>query len=212
MLSDWNFWCTIVTSIAAVLALCLTAHQMVLSNKQQLFERRLKTYMLASGLIALCKENYMWLSCKREDTPDFANDLIFVYFTNNSYMESQAEAIKHPLEQPFHKDFLRKREELRSTAMEIQLIFKGKSALLYSNFVSAYEAALLAMYQYQIIINHMNEENEKHPMTIEELQKIVPEKQHRAELYAALDKLKEAYDAVVQNKTEKQMKKQLMLI
>lgn len=211
MLSDWNFWCTIVTSIAAVLALCLAAHQIVLSNKQQLFERRLKTYMLASGLIALCKENYMWLSCKREDTPDFANDLIFVYFTNNSYMESQAEAIKHPLEQPFHKDFLRKREELRSTAMEIQLIFKGKSALAYSNFVTAYEAALLAMYQYQIIINHMNEGNEKRPMTIEELQKIVPEKQHRAELYAALDKLKEAYDAVVQNKIEKQMKKQLML-
>ena len=96
--------------------------------------------------------------------------------------------------------------------MEIQLIFKGKSSLAYSNFVSAYEAALFAMYQYQIIINHMNEENEKHPMAIEKLQKIVSEKQHRAELYAALDKLKEAYDAVVQDKIEKQMKKQLMLI
>lgn len=168
--------------------------------------------MLTSELIALCKENYMWLSCKRENALQFSNNFIFTCLTNNSYMENQAEAIEHPLEQPFHKNFLRKREELRSMAMEIQLIFKGKSALVYSDFVSAYEAVLFAMYQYQIIINHLKEENDMHPTTIEELQKLVSEKQQRAELYAALDKLKEIYDTVVQDKVEKQMKKQLMLI
>ncbi len=207
MLRDWNFWCTVMTSVAAVIAICVSVHQIRLSNKQQLFDRRLKAYMLANGLISLCKENYMWLSAKRENTPQFANDYVFIWLTNNTYMESQADAIEHPLEQPFHKEFLRKREELRNTAMEIELIFKGKAALAYSNFLRTYEAALAVMYQYQIIIDKMRKENEKHPMTIEG-----SEEKYRDNLYDALAKLRKAYDAVTQDQVEKQMKKQLKLI
>ena len=146
MLKDWNFWCSILTALTAVLALGLSVHQIKLSNKQHLFDRRLKAYMLSNGLISLCKENYMWLSAKRENIPQFANDYVFIWLTNNTYMESQADAIEHPLEQPFHKEFLRKREELRNTAMEIELIFKGEAALAYSDFLRTYEAALAVMY------------------------------------------------------------------
>ena len=94
----------------------------------------------------------MWLSPKREEMPQFANDYIFIWLTNNTYMDKQADAIEHPLEQPFHKEFLRKREEIRITAAEIELIFKGEAALAYSNFLRNYEAALAVMYEYQIII------------------------------------------------------------
>ena len=56
MLRDWNFWCTVMTSVAAFVAIYLSVRQMQLSNKQQLFDRRLKAYMLANGIISLCKK------------------------------------------------------------------------------------------------------------------------------------------------------------
>ena len=96
MLRDWNFWCTVMTSVAAVVAIGVSVHQIRLSNKQQLFERRLKAYMMANSIISLCKENYVFLSEKRKAEPQFANDLVFVWLTNNTYMEGQAEAIEHP--------------------------------------------------------------------------------------------------------------------
>lgn len=212
MLKDWNFWCSILTALSAVLALVLSIHQIRLSNKQHLFDRRLKAYMLANGLISLCKDNYIWLSAKRENTLQFVNAYVFIWLTNNAYMESQADAIEHPLEQPFHTEFLRKREELRNAAMEIELIFKGEVALKYSDFLRTYEATLAVMYQYQIIIDKMRKENEKHPMNIEELEKMFSEKKYRDNLYDTLEKLRKVYDAVAQDQVEKQMKKQLKLI
>ena len=212
MLKDWNFWCSVITALTATLALVLSVRQIRLSNKQQLFDRRLKVYMLANSLISLCKDNYIWLSPKREQIPQFANDYIFIWLTNNTYMENQVDAIEHPLEQPFHKEFLRKREELRITAAEIDLIFKGKVALAYSNFLKSYEAALAAMYEYQIIVAEMQKENEKHPMTIEEAGKMFSEEKYRDSLYDAMDNLRKAYDAVAEEKVKKQIKKQFKLV
>lgn len=212
MLKDWNFWCTVMTSVAAFIAIYLSVYQMKLSNKQQLFDRRLKAYMLVNGIISLCKENYMWLSEKREAEPQLANDFVFMCFTNNTYMESQAKAIQQPLEQAFHNEFLKKREELRSMAMEFELIFKGDIALKYSNFLRDYEKTLAVMYQYQIIIKKINEENSKHPRSLKELSQLFSEKKYRDNLYEALDKLRESYDAVAQEKVEKKLRKQITLI
>lgn len=212
MLRDWNFWCTVMTSVAAVVAIGVSVHQIRLSNKQQLFERRLKAYMMANSIISLCKENYVFLSEKRKAEPRFANDLVFVWLTNNTYMEGQAEAIEHPLEQPFHKELLKKREELRNMAMEFEFIFKGNVASLYGNFLRDYENALAVMYQYEIIIRKMKEENGKRPNTSEVLSKMFSEEEYRDRLYDALGKLKASYDAVSQEKNDKQLRKQLTLI
>lgn len=212
MLRDWNFWCTVMTSVAAVVAIGVSVHQIRLSNKQQLFERRLKAYMMANSIISLCKENYVFLSEKRKAEPQFANDLVFVWLTNNTYMEGQAEAIEHPLEQPFRKELLKKREELRNMAMEFEFIFKGNVASLYGNFLRDYENALAVMYQYEIIIRKMKEENEKYPHTSEVLSKMFSEEEYRDRLYDALGKLKVSYDTVSQEKNDKQLRKQLALI
>lgn len=212
MLKDWSFWCSVITALASILALGLSIHQTMLSNKQHLFDRRLKVYILANGLMSLCKEHYGLLSAKREIYPQFANDYDFIWLTNNSYMESQAEAIEHPTEEAFHKEFLRKLEELRNMAMEFELIFKGEAASQYANFLSSYAEALMSMYRYQIVINNMKKENEEHPMTIEESESLFHEKEYREERYNALDRLREAYDAVAEDKIQKQMRKQLALM
>lgn len=211
MLLDWNFWLSLITASVAVIALLQTAHQTKVGNKQHLFDRRLKAYMLAKGLVNLCKENYTQLQSKEDDNPLFANDLIFVWLTNNTYMEQQAGAIKHPLEQPYHVEFLKKCEELKELAEELQLYFNGKAAMQYSDFVSAYRNTLFSMYQYQITLCNMQEANKDHTMTLNEVQKCIDEPTHRKELYAALDNLKIAYDMLISENVEKKLRKQLTL-
>lgn len=132
MWRDWNFWLALVTAVTAVVALVLNSYQIRLSNKQHLFDRRLNDYMVAAGLVSLYKDNRALLMRKREDEPQFAIDQEFLWLTNNSYMESQIEAISHPLTQPYHKNFLKKREDLRALSTEIGLIFDGKPICIVS--------------------------------------------------------------------------------
>lgn len=184
---------------------------MRLSNKQSLFDRRLKAYMLVQGLIGLCKEYLDAILKERTFKPVYSIDSIFAEMTNNSYMESQADAIKYPLQAPYHQNFLRKCEELRSLAMEFEFIFKGPEVSSYSNFIRAYENTLAAMYRYKIVIDRMEEKNKKRPMAEETLILMYKEEPMRQNLYDALDELKTAYDAVMQSKVEGKIKKQIDL-
>lgn len=68
------------------------------------------------------------------------------------------------------------------------------------------------MYKYQIIIKKINEENSKHPRSLEELSQQFSEKKCRDNLYEALDKLRESYDAVACEKVEKKLRKQIALV
>lgn len=207
---DWNFWLSIVTAFVAVCALFQTTKQTRLSNKQHLFDRRIKAFTIVDGIYKLCRENYQYLSHPQQDT-NYANDLNFIWLTNNSFMEEQANAIKHPLENPYKRDFLIKREELRNLATEMQLIFKGKPAAKYSVFIAKYENVLFKMYQYQIVLKHIEEENAKHPMEHEKLQAMFSEPTHRKELNDALEQLKEAYDAI-DDSTQAMIRRQIKLI
>lgn len=211
MLKDWNFWCSIITAGVALCALFISCQQMALSNKQCLFKRRLKVYMLVQGMIDLCQEYLDSILAERNNGPEPSVDFMFANLTNNSYFESLANAIEHPLQTPFHQDFLRRREELRKMAMECELIFKGKETLAYSEFVRAYEKTLAVMHKYKIVIDKMEETNNKHHMTEEALINICGEKPARHKLYDTLEELKIAYDVAVQKKVERKIRKQITL-
>ena len=91
-------------------------------------------------------------------------------------------------------------------------IRKGDVVLPYCDFLRDYEKTLTAMYKYQIIIKKINEENSKHPRSLEELSQLFSEKKYRDSLYVALDKLRESYDVVAQENIEKKLRKQIALI
>lgn len=211
MMEKAALMCSAISAFAAIIALIISCSQMRLSNKQSLFDRRLKAYMLVQGLIGLCKEYLDAILRERTSKPVYSIDSIFAEITNNSYMESQADAIKNPLQAPYHQNFLRKREELRSLAMEFEFIFKGPEVLSYSNFIRAYENTLMEMYRYKMVIDRMEEKNKEHPMEEETLILMYGEEPRRQNLYGALDELKTAYDAVTQSKVERKIKKQIDL-
>lgn len=209
---DWNLCFSTVTALTAIFAISLTLYQIQLSNKQHLFDRRLKAYIIVSGLLNLYEENKFLLKRGKENMPEYSANLKFMYLTNNLYLERQTVAIKHPLESPYHQDFLKKCEEMKALATEIKFIFNANAATLYSDFVMCYQNLLLKTYQYQVVLNQIQEKNNRNPMTSEERQKMFPhEETQREELYLAMEQLAKAYAEIVNNKVDEKIQNQLVL-
>ncbi|HBF8218551.1 hypothetical protein REL05_014875 [Clostridioides difficile] len=210
MMMDWNFWFSVVTAVIAVIALMQTKQQIKLSNKQHLFDKRVEHYLIAKGLIQLYESNRTLLIFK-EDEPALAMDFIFAQMTNNTYLEKITDAIAHPLEQPYHKEFLIKMEILKEVSSKIKFIFGGKAAVLLGDYVLCYQELLFRMYQYQILLENMKKASQEFKLTIDKAQETVGEKHYREELKKATGNLKQAYDMFKKEKVEEKIEKQIKL-
>lgn len=212
MWKDWNFWLALITAVAAIIALFLSIWQTKISNKQQLFDRRLNRFLIAKSLLSLYKENKLLLERKREDELQWSVDQEFIWLTNNTYLEESAEAIIQPLTAPYHQSFLKKRDELKTLAIEIRLIFKGKESVLLAEFVSCYEQMLKAIYSYACFLNNIRKENEQKAMTAEEQKRLFPDTEQRKVYFRALDNLKNAYNSLTRQNAEEKIEKQVRLM
>lgn len=213
MLTDWNFWLSIVTVAVASLALIQSRQQITLSNKQHLFDKRLDIYLVAVGLIQLCRNNDSLFEQNEKDEPYF-QDIISNWFkllTNNSYLEQITIVIKNPLNEPHHKYFLIKIENLKDVATKIQFLFSNTASEVLSDFVLSYQKLLSAMYKFQIVLVNRDEVAKKYELTQEESQQKIKVKQARDELQTAIDKLKQAYTKLIKENVEDQIKKQIKL-
>lgn len=210
MLTDWNFWLSVITAIVAIVALLQTNQQIRLSNKQHLFDKHVEHYLIAKGLIQLYESNKTILLVK-EDKPVLEMDFIFTQMTNNTYLEKITAVIAHPLEQPFQKDFLTKMETLKEVSTKIKFIFSGKKAILLGDYVLHYQELLFRMYQYQILLEKMEQASQKFTWTRERTQEEVGEKHHREELQKSIDNLIQTYDMLKKEKVEENIEKQIKL-
>lgn len=208
MIMVLNLCFTAVTAIVAIIAIFQTNQQIKLSNKQHLFDKRVEQYIVAEGLIQLYENNQNLLS-NEEDEPIFAIDFIFQQMTNNTYLEKIGNVINHPLEQPYHKEFLVKMEMLKDVSAKIKYVFNGKAAVFLGDYVLRYQEVLLEMYHYQILLGRMNALQDK--MTLDKAQETVKEKRYRDDLQKTIDNLKQAYDILKKEKMEEKIEKQIKL-
>lgn len=211
MFIDWNILFSIITGLAAIIALVLTFIQIRLSNKQSLFEKRLECYLKIEGLIKLYKNNRKLLEINRKDEPLFAVESEFLWLTNNTYLEEVGEAIITPLKEPVHKKFLVKCEELERLSVETELVFAGNEVEDISSFISGYGQLLVKMYQYQICLKKMHEYSEQFNVTLDKAQETVKEHSFRKELLNAYEDIKKAYFQIVCNDGMNKIKKQIKL-
>ena len=211
MLTDWNFWFSVITAVVAVIALVQTKQQIKLSNKQYLFDNRVEHYLIAKGLIQLYESNKTLLTV-RDDEPAFAMDFIFAQMTNNTYLEKITDVIAHPLENPYHKDFLIEMEIMKDVSAKIKFMFGGKIASFLGNYVLCYQELLFKMYQYQILLNKMQKSAQDFNLTLDKAQEAVGEKQQREELQKAMEDLKQAYDILKKEDVEEKIEKQIKLL
>jgi len=210
MLTDWNFWFSIITAVVAIIALVQTKQQIKLSNKQYLFDKRVEYYLIAKGLIQLYESNQNSL-VSQDDRPMLAMDIRFSLMTNNTYLEKIADVIKHPLDQPYQKEFLIKIEAIKDVSAQIKFLFNGKTALTLGNYVSCYQELLFKMYQYQILLKSMEKESQNSRLAFDKVQELVGEKDHREVLKKAIENLKQAYDMIKKEKVEEKIEKQIKL-
>lgn len=206
-----NISVSVVSIIIALLALFQTNRQISLSNKQQLFDRRLSRYLEFNTIYSLYTANKLHL--KDESTFYHTNDLIFSWLTNCADLEEMTLAVFYPLQQKEQKILLTKYEQLKNSAIEISMIFDGNSAKIAENFASSFADLLKAMYQQQVYISKLKEQEErdKTPLYLEDYEEKCKEMAARLSLFELRDKLENLDGEIIRQKVLDEMKNSLRL-
>lgn len=202
---------SVISIIIALIALFQTSRQISLSNKQQLFDRRLSRY-LEFNTIYLYTENKLQL--KDESTFYHTNDLVFSWLTNCADLEEMALAVSKPLQQKEQKILLTKYEQLKNSAIEISMIFDGNSAKIAENFTSSFADLLKTMYQQQVYISKLKEQEDKDkkPLYLEDYEEKCRKMAVSLGLFELRDKLENLDGEIIRQKVLDEMKNSLRLM
>ena len=209
MILDWGIVASWVTAVAAILALFGSYRQGRMANRQRLFDRRLKIWLTAEKLMQLYQANSGLL--KKDDEPQFAIGVCFERLTNTTFLQEISPAISHVLESEYQLKLHLKLDEMKSLSKEGSFVFKGKPRMVLAEFIDAYQALLFGMYQYQGLLNAMEEDVEKFQWELDEAIENLHEVQHRAELYDAEDRLAAAYESIADERTIGKIRRQIRL-
>lgn len=211
ILSTWN-WAVIaacVSALAAMIALILSFGQIRLSNKQNLFNRRLSIWLITQGMLELYKESHKLL--KKEDEPQLSLDLIFTYLTNNAFLHEIGAAAFHPLDMEYQKPFLIKLYEIKAMSTEAKFVFEGILGEAISNFMNDYLQVLMSIYRYQILMKHVEQDADRFRWTLEQACDELHELDQRKELYKAYDAISTTFNNLSSVKITKAAEKQIRL-
>ena len=204
-----NLWFSVITATLAIIALFQTRKQLQLSNRQQLFDRRLDKYILIKELLSLYSQNQNLINRNPEicEMVDFQFSLL----TNNSTLEGMNMAMSTPFVQDVQNVFLIKCEMFEKASTEIELIWKNNSMKLMSQFIRQYKDLLIAMYKQQIVLNRLHKENESSPMQLEVFRKKAKEYAEKNGLFSAINAIDVTYNEIINKKAEQRLIKSIRL-
>ena len=186
---------SVISIIIALIALFQTNRQISLSNKQQLFDRRLSRYLEFNMIYSLYTANKLQL--KDDSTFYHTNDLVFSWLTNCADLEKMVLAVANPLHQNEQKTLLTKYEQLK----------------IAGEFVSSFANLLKAMYQQQVYISKLKEreERDKAPLYLEDYEEQCRKMAVSLGLFELRDKLENLDGEVIRQKVPDEMKNSLRL-
>ena len=199
---------SIITIIIALIALLQTKTQLRLSNKQQLFDRRLKNYTLFRDLFLLYKNNHdFMLSNDPSEMPDY----FFTSLIDCTMLENVFAVMNKPTKQNNVKLFLGKCEMLEHAADEILLLWEEKETFLISTFIKQYRDLLRALHRQQIYVIILKKRNEKEAMTLD----IVLQKQKKMaennKLYESFNLIEKTYNSILESNIQENLKNSMKL-
>lgn len=206
-----NIVVSTVSAAIAIVALFQTKRQISLSNKQQLFDRRLSRYTEVNTVYSLYAANKLQL--KDESVFYHTNDLIFSWLTNCADLEEMVLAVANPLHQKEQKILLTKYEKLKNAAIEISMVFDGDAAEIAGEFVSSFADLLKAMYQQQVFISNLKEQEgrDKTPLYLENYEEKCRKMATSLGLFELRDKLEYLDGEITRQKVLDEMKNSLRL-
>ena len=191
-----NIGVSAVSLIIAIVAIFQTHKQIALSNKQQLFGRRLERYIEIKTLLRLLKDNIAYL--KDDSLFYHTNVLIFAWLTNCSELAGMGAAAADPLQTDKQKQLLTIYERLKKSVVEIKMIFSKDLGKTMSDFVDVYADLLKEMYQMQVFISKSEENREKFNRvpTLEEYEKSCKDMANSLGLFKNRDEILELYNVI----------------
>ena len=198
-----------ISAIVAIIALLISCYQARLSNKQSLFNRRLNIWITVDKLRSVYVKNMKNL--EHDDGPQMAIDLLFVWLTNTTYLQSISASINHVLEADPQLKLHLKLDEMKSLAMEARFCFKGKSGDAIAEFIEAYQSLLFSMYQYQILFKRMLENAKEYQWTLEQASKKLHEPDQRKDLFEKEIALAASYKTLCQQNKRGAIQRQIQL-
>lgn len=198
-----------VSAIAAIIALGIACWQTCLSNRQSLFARRLDLWTITEKLVCLYRNSAC--ESKRDEGPQLTIDLRYTWLTNTTFLQEITPCIAHASETDYQLKLHLKLDDLNSLATEARFIFRGEPGLAISNFLDAYQASLLSMYRYQILLDHMQKNAREFGWTLEEAVEKANEKSQRKELFDAENALETAHGSLTSTKTISKIERQIRL-
>lgn len=205
-----NIAVSIISVVIALVALFQTKQQIALSNKQQLFDRRLSCFLELNTIYNLYAANKLYL--KDGSTFYHTNDLIFSWLTNCSELEEMTLAVSKPLHQKEQTILLTKYERLKNSAIEIAMIFDGNAAKTAGEFISSFADLLKTMYQQQVYISKLSQESaDKTPLYLEDYEEKCRKMAENLGLFELRNKLEQLDDEIAQECVIEALKNSLRL-
>lgn len=198
-----------ISAIVAIIALPISCYQARLSNKQSLFNRRLNIWITVDKLMSVNVKNAKDL--EHDDEPQMDIDLLFVWLTNTTYLQSISASINKVLDADPQLKLHLKLDEMRSLAMEARFCFKGKSGEAIAEFVEAYQSLLFSMYQYQILLNKMSQSAKVYQWTLEQASEQLHEPEQRQDLFEKESVLAVSYMTLCQLNKRGTIQRQIQL-
>lgn len=211
VLKNYEFWLSVITVLAAVIALFQSHKQVKISNRQALLDRRINKFLLFKDLLANYSNSITLLeeSILSQDV-----EFPFIYLTNCSSLEMIANVMKNPLSHEEKNLFLTKCEELEKSAIEVELIFKSSVSKYMAEFIIVYKKLLQVMYRQQIALNGLKDNNfdQKSCMSLDIFQEKAHDWAEKNKLYETADTLKKLYQLINDREVEKKIRKEISLI
>lgn len=198
-----------ISAIVAIIALLISCYQARLSNKQSLFNRRLNIWITVDKLMSVYANNAKNL--KQNDGPQMAVDLLFVWLTNTTYLQSISASINNVLDAELKLNLHLKLDEMSSLAMEARFCFKGKSGDVVAEFIEAYRSLLFSMYQYQILFKKMLQSSREYQWTLEQASEKLLEPDQRKDLFEKESALAASYKTLCQQNKRGAIQRQIKL-
>lgn len=197
------------SAIAAIVALGISCWQIMASNRQALFERRLRLWTEVLQLVQM--QDSAQGALKDDGEPIFAVDLIFGLYTNSVSMYKFPDALSSDNSKA-RIEFLSALEDLRVDSQQALFVFKGDSAEVISKYIYSYQTLLSELYRYGILVEKMKEcQDRLHYEDVATASKAVGEEKYRRALLDADAKLNKARVSLEKLTASKTIQKQIKL-
>lgn len=201
---------TVAAAVFAAVAACQTRKQIELSNRQSLFDKRIERWIKAEGLLALFEKNRDLIAVG--DDPVLEADLLFIWLTNNAWLEDSASALKNIEDTSDKKQLLTRLEEIDALAKEIALLFDGTTGTRLQVFVADYANLLRHFYEYHLITLKLHEDAERFHHTLEEARKSIGELKYHNRLNETISTVEVSYDAFIQSGGRTAIEEQIKIL